>query len=94
MNKLRLPLLRSRIESLQIRYHSLAKTTVPRLGAMLDKMIDAAAPLKTNGDADSREHSGAVPEYLLDAQDDLEGKVSGLSSSLAMCRRLERRWTE
>ena len=94
MQKLRLPLIRSRIESLQIRYDGLAKTTVPRLGAMLDKMIDTATPLKTNGDAQPSEHSGAVPEYLLDAQDNLEGGLSALSSSLAMCRRLERWWTE
>lgn len=92
MNKLRLPLIRSRIESLQIRYDTLSLTSAPRLGAMVDKMIDTAAPLKTNDVAQGSEHTGAVPEYLLDAQDDLEVRVSGLSSTLDMCRLLEKRW--
>lgn len=60
---------------------------------MLDKMIDTAAPLKANGAAKTGEHGGAVPDHLLDAQDDLEVRVSGLSTSLDMCRCLERWWT-
>lgn len=93
MNKLRLPLIRSRIESLQIRFDSLSTTTLPRLGAMLDKMIDTAAPLKASGAAQGIGNSGVLPDYLLDAQDDIEARVSGLSSYLAMCRRLEHWWS-
>lgn len=84
-----LPLVRSRIGSLEIRHENLSMTTIPRLGAMLDRMIDVAAPLIAS---QSAEHKGAIPDHFLDAQDDMESRVLGLGTALIQCRNLEQWW--
>jgi hypothetical protein len=95
---LRIPLLRSQIINLRIRHTTLSTTVLPRVGILLDKMIDIAGPLKglggingpKNNDADG---DGAVPGELLDAQDDLEAQATSIGEHVQWCQRLEAQCT-
>ena len=67
---------------------------LPRAGALLDKMIDIAGPLKGLGGVDGpkeeeQEGDGAVPEELLDAQEDLEAQAAQVGEHVAWCQKLE-----
>lgn len=91
---LRIPLLRSQITNLRIRHTTLSTTVLPRVGALLDKMIDIAGPMKglggVNGPAEEEsEADGAVPGELLDAQDDLESQAAGIGEQIQWCHQLE-----
>lgn len=64
-----------------------------RSGQLLDRMIDQATPLAdlqdTSGPSGPQETgaaSGALPEKLLDLQDDLEVQVTSLEAKLSLCR--------
>ena len=103
-----LPLLHSQIVNMEIRQRNLSTNLLSRSGKILDRMIDVAVPLKGLGGvsgSDDRNNAnanrslelgaeeGAVPNKLLDIQDDLEKGFADLSSQLAWCRALEELWT-
>jgi hypothetical protein len=95
---LRIPLLRSQITNLRIRHTNFSTTVLPRVGALLDKMIDIAGPLKglggVNGPLDEgAEGDGAVPGELLDAQDDLEAQATRIGEHVQWCQQLESQCT-
>ena len=91
-------MLRSQITNLRIRHTTFSTTVLPRVGALLDKMIDVAGPLKglggVNGPFDEgAEGDGAVPGELLDAQDDLEAQATKIGEHVQWCQRLEAQCT-
>lgn len=97
----RLPLLHSHIVTLEIRQRNLASTLLVRSGKTLDKMIDLSIPLKDLGGVkgpqpqeESHTESGAVPDDLLDIQDDLELGVNGLAERVGWCKELELLWSK
>lgn len=59
-------------------------------------MIDVAIPLKdlggVDGPVDGEQTGGAVPDELLDLQDDLEIGVGDLASRISWCKELEDQW--
>ena len=61
-------------------------------------MIDLAIPLKSLGGVDGpkedQEGGGAVPDDLLDLQDELESEDAELSLRLAWCKQLEEQWKQ
>ena len=91
-----LPLLHSSIVNLEIRQKSLSSTLLIRSGKLLDRMIDLAIPLKhlggVNGPGEENGEGGAVPDELLDIQDDMENRASDLSDHLNWCKALEEQW--
>jgi len=96
---LHLPLLHSSIINLQIRHHNLSSTGLARTGALLDKMIHCAGPLKDLGGpsgptryAGEQNESGAVPDALLEVQEGLEAEVEQVGEEIALCRQLEQQW--
>ena len=71
---------------------------LPRIGALLDRMIDIAGPLKGLGGVNGpihggQEGDGAVPGELLDAQDDLEAQVTSVGEHVQWCQQLEAQCT-
>jgi hypothetical protein len=96
---LRIPLLRSQIVNLRIRHTTFSTSVLPRAGALLDKMIDIAGPLKgLGGIYGPKEHEqegdGAVPEELLDAQEDIEARAARIGEHVVWCQQLELQCTE
>ncbi|WVW84085.1 hypothetical protein I302_106114 [Kwoniella bestiolae CBS 10118] len=95
---LHIPLLHSQLVNLKIRQQNLVSNQVKRSGGLLDRMIDIAGPLKDLGGvsgpiADQEESGiGAVPEDMLDIQDDVDEKVNDLSGRIAWCKQLEEHW--
>lgn len=90
-----LPLLHSSIINLDIRQRNLSAGLISRSGKVLDKMIDVAIPLKNLGGAEGpteEDQQGAVPDELLDIQDDIEGNMSDISGRIAWCQELEEQW--
>lgn len=60
-------------------------------------MIDCAGPLKDLGGVDGPVtgelvEGGAVPDGLLDIQEELERDVEKLGSKVTWCRKLEKQW--
>ncbi|WVQ82104.1 hypothetical protein IAT38_004232 [Cryptococcus sp. DSM 104549] len=101
---LHMPLLHSQLVNLRIRHKNLVSTQLARTGKLLDRMIDVAAGLKALGDTEgpvevSQESDkegenggGAVPEKLLDVQDELDAEVEDLGGRVAWCGELEEHW--
>ena len=92
-----LPLLHSHIVNLEIRSRTLVSTSVSRSGKLLDKMIDVAIPLKNLGGIEgpieeAKDTRGAVPDELLDIQDELEGQAGDLANRVTWCKLLEDQW--
>lgn len=92
-----LPLLQTQLRNLSIRQTSLEANLLKRTGATLDKMIDQAARLKGLGGTDGPREAlmdageGAVPERLLDIQDELELRVGEIKDDLVWGRELASR---
>lgn len=95
---LEVPLLRSHITNLKIRTNILKTTALKRAGTMLDRIIDQAGPMKGLGGIDGPEEHpepiGAVPDAMLDLQDELEANVEGLQEQVEWCRQLEKQWEQ
>jgi hypothetical protein len=98
---LKLTLLHSQIVNIRIRHTTFSTTSLPRLGVVLDKMIDIAGPLKglggINGPPEQREDGegdGAVPEELLDAQDEFEALAAAIGEDVHWCQQLELQCTK
>ncbi|ODN80557.1 hypothetical protein L202_02758 [Cryptococcus amylolentus CBS 6039] len=97
---LHIPLLHSQLVNLRIRHKNLAKTHMSRSGALLDRMIDVASHLRDLGDtqgpvsveADEKKEGGAVPDELLDLQDELDASVEELGEKVEWCGELEQHW--
>jgi hypothetical protein len=94
---LALPILHSQIINLQIRYKNISTTALTRSGAALDKMIDLAASLRGLGGIDGPNDdvtvpAGAVPDELLDLQDELEAEVQEVRSRVSWVKQLEEQW--
>ncbi|WVQ99546.1 hypothetical protein IAU59_006682 [Kwoniella sp. CBS 9459] len=93
---LHVPLLHSQLVNVQIRHQTLSSTRVSRSGAILDRMIDIACPLKglgdVNGPSDETQDGGAVPDELLDVQDEMEEEVRQLGDKVMWCKELEDHW--
>jgi len=90
-----LPLLHSSIINLEIRQRNLSSTLLSRSGKVLDSMIDLAIPLKDLGGIHgptTGDQSGAVPDELLDVQEDLEGDVGTIARTIAWCKEVEVQW--
>nr|XP_031863414.1 uncharacterized protein CI109_001290 [Kwoniella shandongensis]KAA5530486.1 hypothetical protein CI109_001290 [Kwoniella shandongensis] len=92
-----LPLLHSHLVSMKIRHRNLVSTQSSRCGSLLDRMIDVAGPLKGLGDVHGpckgdKNDEGAVPEELLDLQDDLDKEVEELGGKVEWCKTLEEHW--
>ncbi|ORX35731.1 hypothetical protein BD324DRAFT_74013 [Kockovaella imperatae] len=91
-----LQLLHSQISNVEIRHKNLTSTLVARSGKILDKMVDVAGPLNGLGGIDGpfkHEIGGsAVPDELLDLQDEMEEQVGQASAGLAWCKALEKQW--
>jgi hypothetical protein len=89
-SSLHMPLLRSKITNLQIKHSTLAFTTIPRAAGSLDRMIDIAGPLAglggVNGPVAKEVETAAVPEHLLDMQDEIELKSGRLAQDIHQCR--------
>lgn len=91
---LKLAILHSHIVALHARHQSLRTVLQVRTEALLDRMIDLAAPLKHLGGVDEPLNGedadgGAVPDQLLDAQDELDNEVAELASDVEWCKELE-----
>ncbi|WVF71321.1 hypothetical protein IAT40_006124 [Kwoniella sp. CBS 6097] len=91
---LHVPLLHSQLINIQIRHQSLATTKLSRSGVILDRMIDVAGPLKGLGDVNgpTEAKDGAVPDELLDVQDELEAEVRQVGGKVLWCKELEDHW--
>ncbi|OCF41891.1 hypothetical protein I317_04301 [Kwoniella heveanensis CBS 569] len=93
---LHVPLLHSQLINVKIRHQTLATTKLSRSGVILDRMIDIAGPLKglgdVNGPIGADKDSGAVPDELLDVQDELEEEVRRLGDKVSWCKDLEEHW--
>lgn len=89
---LHLSLLRSKVTNVQIRHSTLVSTMIPHAGASLDRMIDITGSLQglggVNGPASDGKENEAVPEELLDAQDELEIRSSQLAQDINECRQV------
>ena len=95
---LRIPLMRSQVANLRIRHTTLSATVLPRVGALLDRMIDVAGPLRNLGGThgptkEGADADGAVPGELLDAQDDLERQAASIGERIQWCQELETQCT-
>lgn len=59
-------------------------------------MIDLAIPLKglggVSGPGEQAQEGGAVPDDLLDIQDDVESQVEELRRRVSWCKELEDQW--
>lgn len=86
----RLTPLRSRLNNVEIRHSTVASTMIPRAAACLDRMIDIAGPLAglggVHGPISSEAQTAAVPEELLDAQDEAELESGRLAQGMQQCR--------
>ncbi|WWC94351.1 hypothetical protein V866_001193 [Kwoniella sp. B9012] len=95
---LHIPLLHSQLISLNIRQQNLQANEVKRSGALLDRMIDIAGPLSNLGgidgpvDSAEKKDNEAVPDELLDIQDEVEEKVRDMGDRIAWCKQLEDHW--
>jgi hypothetical protein len=93
---LHLTLLLSQIKTLEIRQRNLASNQVSRSAAILDKMIDYAGPLKDLGGISGAEDGSgkdeALPDDLLDLQDELESGVRDTQGRVEWCRDLAAQW--
>lgn len=92
-----LPLLKTQLRNLGSRCNTMQSTFVKRAGATLDKMIDRAGALKGLGgingsDDEAEEVAGAVPERLLDIQDELELDASELEGAIKQGRAVQEQW--
>nr|ACZ80634.1 conserved hypothetical protein [Cryptococcus depauperatus] len=89
------PLLHSQLINLRIRQQNLTSTQLAQSGALLDRIIDIASHLKnlgsTSGPPSTLDEfeNGAVPEKLLDLQDDLDASVEELGNKISWCEELE-----
>ncbi|WVQ73988.1 hypothetical protein IAR50_003569 [Cryptococcus sp. DSM 104548] len=97
---LHIPLLHSQLVNLRIRHKNLLKTHMSRSGTLLDRMIDVASHLRdlgdtkgpTRADLEEKKDGGAVPDELLDLQDELDASVGELGEKVEWCGELEQHW--
>ncbi|KAL7421930.1 hypothetical protein Q5752_003702 [Cryptotrichosporon argae] len=93
---LHLPILHSQVVSLQVRQRTLTASSLAISGTVIDKMIDSASQLKglggVHGPAEDEGKEGAVPEELIDMQEELEEQVDEVGARLGWCKQLEEQW--
>lgn len=88
-------MLPTQLRNLSSRQKTLSATLVARASTTLDKMIDRAAALRGLGGiegSDDEEDNGAVPEALLDIQDDLETQSERLQQDIRKGRAVQDNW--
>ena len=95
---MQLPILHSQIANVEARHRNLSSTSVLRSGTMLDKMMDLSGHLGDVGGVEGPcegskiKSEGAVPEDLLDIQDNLESELVELEQKIQSCHTLEAQW--
>lgn len=93
--------LRSTTTAIRIRHTTLQTTSVKRAGEVMDQMIDRAASLKSLGGVkllglwsepvqEGDQAGGAVPDALLDIQDEVENGVMALQRDLGHAKVVEK----
>ncbi|WWC62133.1 uncharacterized protein I303_104724 [Kwoniella dejecticola CBS 10117] len=93
-HSLHITLVHSQLVSLQVRLRNISSNQMKRSGVLLDQMIDLAGPMKNVGGVSGPNdgQGGAVPDQLLDLQDDLEAMVKDLSGRIVWCEQLTKYW--
>lgn len=92
---LHISILRSQLVGLQTRYHKLSLNLVKRSSAILDRMIDSASRLDELGGVDGpvpqegKTRHGAIPDQLIDLQEELEAKAKSIAALVDWCGQIE-----
>lgn len=92
---LHISILRSQLVGLQTRHRNLQYNLVKRSGAILDKMIDHAGRLQDLGGVEGplqeeeRHRERAIPDALIDLQEELEARAVDIGDRVAWCNSFE-----
>lgn len=92
---LHISILRSQLVGLQTRDQNLSHILVKRSGAILDRMIDSASRLEDLGGVagpvpqEGKTRHGAIPDLLIDLQEELEARAKDIASTVEWCTTFE-----